>query len=125
MLAFQGLYSWDVGGVSVEDILTFSWVESEDPEAQTFASLVIPGTVEHIDEINKIISCHLSATWSMERINKVTLAILRCGVYELKFQSDVDAKVVIDEFVEISKKYGEDGAFRFVNAILDNISKEK
>lgn len=125
VLVFQGLYSWDVGGSTLEDILTFSWVEAEDVEAQAFASLVIPGVIEHIDVINSTISSHLSANWSIDRLNKVTLAILRMGVYELMFQSDSPSKVVIDEAVEISKKYGEDGSFRFINAVLDKISKEQ
>lgn len=124
VLAFQGLYSWDVGNTSLEDILSFSWNDEPDAEAQAFASLVIPAVIEHIDEINKIIESHLAANWSFDRINKVTLAILRMGVYEIKFQKDNESKIVIDEAIEIAKKYGEDGSYKFINAILDKISKE-
>ncbi len=122
VLAFQGLYSWDVGSLPLEDVVSFTWVEKKDEEAETFAAFIINGAVEHMDEINRQISDHLSSSWTMERVNKVTLAILRSSVYELLFQSE-DKKVVIDEAVEIAKKYGEDGSYRFVNAVLDNISK--
>mgnify|MGYP004447289181 CR=1 FL=1 len=124
VLAFQGLYSWDVGKNPLEEILAFTWPEAKDEEAEAFAGLVISGAVEHIEEIDGKISKHLSDSWTLERINKVTLAILRSGVYELMYQSSADSKIVIDEAVEIAKKYGEDGSFKFINAVLDQISKE-
>jgi len=125
VLAFQGLYSWDVGKNPLEEILSFTWPEAKDEEAEAFAGLVISGTVEHIEEIDAKIASHLSASWTMDRINKVSLAILRTSVYELIYQSDAEAKVVIDEAVEIAKKYGEDGSFKFINAVLDNVKNEK
>ncbi|MCQ2573129.1 MAG: transcription antitermination factor NusB [Treponema sp.] len=124
VLAFQGLYSWDVGKNPLEEILAFTWPEAKDEEAEAFAGLVINGAVEHIEEIDKKIESHLSDSWTMERINKVSLSILRMSVYELMFQSSAESKVVIDEAVEIAKKYGEDGSFKFINAVLDNIRKE-
>lgn len=124
VLAFQGLYSWDVGKNPLEEILSFTWSEAKDEEAEAFAGLVISGTVEHIEEIDAKIESHLSASWTMERVNKVTLAIMRMSVYELMCQPACDKKIVIDEAVEIAKKYGEDGSFKFINAVLDNVSKE-
>lgn len=124
VLAFQGLYSWDVGKNPLEEILSFTWSEAKDEEAEAFAGLVISGTVEHIEEIDAKIESHLSASWTMERVNKVTLAIMRMSVYELMYQPACDKKIVIDEAVEIAKKYGEDGSFKFINAVLDNVSKE-
>ena len=124
VLAFQGLFSWDIGKVPLEDVISFSWVDTKDEEAQMFAGLVIQGAVEHMDEIDKKIASHLTSSWTLERINKVSLAILRMGVYELTYQNGTDKRIIIDEAVEIAKKYGEDGSFRFINAVLDNISKE-
>lgn len=124
VLAFQGLYSWDVGKNPLEEILSFTWSEAKDEEAEAFAGLVISGTVEHIEEIDAKIESHLSSSWTMERVNKVTLAIMRMSVYELMYQPACDKKIVIDEAVEIAKKYGEDGSFKFINAVLDNVSKE-
>ena len=82
ILAFQGVYSWDVSQSSVEDILKFSWLQKDTEnnekeqlpagdqlEEQTFASLIISGTLENIKQIDELIKTHLSASWTLERIN--------------------------------------------------------
>ena len=137
ILAFQGLYSWDMNQSPVEDILKFTWLQKDNqgdegektlpPEAleeQTFASLIISGTVEHITEIDELIKTHLSANWTLERINKVTLAILRTSIYEMKFQKGAEPKIVIDEAVNIAREYGLEDSYKFINAVLDKIGKE-
>ncbi|MCQ2590368.1 MAG: transcription antitermination factor NusB [Treponema sp.] len=135
ILAFQAVYSWDVTQASVEDLLTFSWTKSEtetaaeenetvDPQdSKVFASLIIAGTIEHIKEIDKLIEDHLSASWSLDRINKVTLAILRTSIYELAFVAESQSGIVIDEAVNIAKDYGTDDSYKFINAVLDKIGK--
>lgn len=141
ILAFQGLFSWDASKSPLEDILSFSWlqkdtVSEEDStavetisetaqEERTFASFIISGTIDHIDEIDKKIESHLSASWSLDRINKVTLAILRTSVYEILFQKDIDKKIVIDEAVNIARDYGTDDSYKFINAVLDKIGKDE
>ena len=137
ILAFQGVYSWDVSKSSVEDILNFSWLqkdsEGEDKgqdlspdslEERTFASLIITGTIEHVAEIDELIKTHLSANWTLERINKVSLAILRTSIYEMKFQNGSQPKIVIDEAVKIAHEYGLEDSYKFINAVLDKIGKE-
>lgn len=146
ILAFQALYSWEVSQSSLEDLLTFSWlqkdsdetanetvdsessaevsVEGLDVEEKTFAEMLITGTLEHIAEIDDIIKNHLSEKWTFERVSKVTLAILRTAIYEMKYLAGSAKSIVIDEAVTIAKRYGADDAYKFVNAILDKISKE-
>ena len=125
ILAFQGVYSWDVSQSPVEDILNFSWIQnnSED-EARTFASFIISGTVEHVAEIDELIKKHLSDNWTLERINKVSLAILRTSIFEMKFQNGSQSKIVIDEAVNIAREYGLEDSYKFINAVLDKIGKE-
>ena len=61
ILAFQGLYSWDVSQSPLEDVLKFSWLQSEkEDEEQVFAAMIISGTVEHIKEIDALITKHIS-----------------------------------------------------------------
>ena len=121
----------------VEDILKFSWLQKDSEgdnvekqitptplEEQTFASLIISGTVEHVAEIDELIKSHLSANWTLERINKVTLAILRTSIYEMKFQNGSEPKIVIDEAVNIAREYGLEDSYKFINAVLDKIGKE-
>lgn len=140
ILAFQALYSWDVSQSSVEDILTFSWLQNDSEnsdsqenaepseaakEERMFASLIIAGTIDHITQIDELIKSHLSSNWTLERINKVTLAILRTSIYEMKFQADAQQKIVIDEAVNIAREFGPDDSYKFINAVLDKIGKEK
>lgn len=161
ILAFQALYSWDVGGADVDDLLTFTWLERDafeqadgslatdddtdevknalfekqmelfenlsadkKQEVFTFARILVKGTVENLTQIDEMIKNHLSAKWSLDRINKVALAVIRMSVYSLMYQKEIDSKIVIDEAVEIVKDYGADDSHKFTNAILDNISKD-
>ena len=138
VIAFQALYSWDVTKASLDDLLTFTWLQKDSEvlqekaelsetskEEQTFASLIIAGTISHIDEIDKLIENQLSASWSMERISRVALAIMRTSVYELLFQNGADNKVVIDEAVNIAKDFDTDDSYKFINAVLDKIGKDE
>ena len=132
ILAFQGVYSWDVSQSSLEDLLKFSWCDTGDAaepapaesEEQVFAAMIISGTVEHVKQIDELISSHLSANWTLERINKVSLAILRTSIYEMKFQAGSQPKIVIDEAVNIAREYGLEDSYKFINAVLDKIGKE-
>ena len=94
-------------------------------EERTFASLIIAGTISHIDEIDKLIENHLSASWSMDRISRVALAILRTSVYEILFQNGAETKIVIDEAVNIAKDFDTDDSYKFINAVLDKIGKDE
>lgn len=158
ILAFQALYSWDVAGVDLEDLVSFSWLErdvfdasevgedsseeikyclqekqmsqfeklapAKKQEVFDYARLLVNGTVENISQIDELIKNNLSSKWTIERLNKVALAVIRMSVYSLLYQKDVDPKITIDEAVEIVKDYGEDATHKFTNAILDHISKE-
>lgn len=128
ILAFQALYSWDMGNTSVQDLLSFPWVEKEslensNPENLVFAKLLISGTIEHIDEIDELLKNHLDS-WDFDRINKIDLAVLRISVYPLLYQQDIHPTIIINEAIDISKEFGPDDSFKFVNAVLDNIRKE-
>ena len=142
VIAFQAVYSWDVTKASLDELLSFSWLQKDSEieagtqeqtselsetakEERTFASLIIAGTISHIDEIDKLIENHLSSSWSMERISRVALAILRTSVYELLFQNGADNKIVIDEAVNIAKDFDTDDSYKFINAVLDKIGKNE
>lgn len=129
ILAFQALYSWDLGNVDVDNVLDFSWVEKETlermgEESLTFTRLLVSGTIEHIEEIDSVIKSHLT-NWDFDRLNKVDLAILRISVYPLLFQKDIHSSIIIDEAIDISKEFGSDDSFKFINAVLDSIRKSQ
>ena len=139
ILAFQALFSWEASESTLEDLLTFSWsykdseVLEESPvleseaikDEKLFASLLVSGTIDRITEIDQLISENLSDNWKIERINKVGLAILRIAIYELKFQPDSVAKIVIDEAVNIAKQFCADDSYKFINAILDKLGNNE
>lgn len=129
ILAFQALYSWDLGNVDVDNILDFSWVEQETldkmgEESLLFSRLLVSGTIEHIDEIDSVIKANLT-NWDFDRLNKVDLAILRISIYPLLYQKDLHSSIVIDEAIDISKQFGSDDSFKFINAILDSVRKSQ
>lgn len=92
----------------------------EDDEADSVKNAFL-GICENIEEIDKIIEANLKG-WSITRLSKVTLSILRVSVYEMKYAS-LPAPVSINEAVELAKEYGEDGSASYINGVLNNISK--
>ena len=131
IIAFQGLYSWSIGGMNEQDVLELSWAKKDEEEETSqayeeglaFSRMLIAGTIENNEKIDELIKSHLT-TWDFDRINKVTLAILRMSVYSLLFMKDTPASIIIDEAIDIAKNYGPDDSYKFVNAILDNINKD-
>ena len=135
ILAFQALYSWDAGysqtgDTSIPDgLLDFSWtLKAGDTtlalsdEAVAFSRLLVTGTVENIAQVDAVIQKHLK-NWDITRLSRVDLAILRMSVYTLMFQTDMPPTIVIDEAIDISKEFGTDDSYRFVNGVLDGILK--
>ena len=133
ILAFQALFSWDVHYSQTkktsipEGLLDFSWAQKDnnmplDEEMIAFSRLLITGTVENIVSVDKMIQKHLE-NWELSRLNRVDLAILRMSVYTLMFQTDMPPSIVIDEAIDISKDFGTDDSYRFVNGVLDSIRK--
>ncbi len=126
VIAFQALFSYDMGGEGLNELLTLNWVEQVeelDTETADFARILIAGTVNHLSDIDDCIKAHLAPKWKFERLNRVTVAILRISIFSLLYQKDMPVNVVIDQAIKISKEYGEDDAFKFINAMLDNINK--
>ncbi|MDR2617954.1 MAG: transcription antitermination factor NusB [Treponema sp.] len=133
ILAFQALYSWDLvysqtgKAVIPEGLLDFPWLENEkktalDEETFAFSRLLITGTVENIAAIDAMISSHLK-NWDITRLNRVDLAIMRMSAYTLMYQDETAPSIVINEAIGISKEFGTDDSYRFINGVLDSIHK--
>lgn len=98
--------------------------ESRDDNFSRFALQCAKGVEDNLQEIDKIISDHLSAKWKLNRISKVSLSILRLAVYEMKYVEDIPTNVTINEAVELSKKFSGEEEYKFVNGILGAVSKD-
>ncbi len=127
ILAFQALYAWEASKPPLEDLLSYEWVEEPkraalEDELAAFAGLLISGTIENIEAVDSCIQKHLQH-WTLERLKKVDLAVLRLSVYSLIYQKDIPAQITIDEAIEIVKEYGSEDSYKFVNGVLDAIWK--
>ena len=125
ILAFQALYCWESTHPAIDVLLTFPWLDSEkqlalDQNIADFSRLLIAGAIENIEAIDVMIKKHLQ-NWDFSRLNRVDLAILRMSVYSLMYQPDIAPSIVIDEAIGISREFGTDDSFRFVNGVLDSI----
>ena len=125
ILAFQALYCWEASHSPVEELTEFLWLEDEkreklEPAIAGFSRALITGTLENIKPIDDTIRSHLQ-NWAFSRVSRVDLAILRMSVYTLMYQKDMSASIVIDEAIGISKEFGSDDSYRFVNGVLDAI----
>ncbi len=90
--------------------------------SRLFAESIVHGVVEFRSVIDKKIS-EIAKNWSLERMTPVDLSILRIGAYELLYRPETPDPVVIDEAIEIAKRYGTKDSPSFINGLLDKISK--
>ena len=108
---------------TTEGNVTLEKFEGLHEENHLYINKVVKGTMANLNEIDEIISNHLKKGWSIQRLATVDRNILRLSVYELKFDEDSIPKgIIINEAVEIAKKYGTDTSGRFVNGILAAIA---
>ena len=94
--------------------------EISDENARKYLNDIVNGIKEHEEDIKSLIEQNLKADWKIERISKVSLALLKLAIFEIKYQN-LPYKAIINEVVELSKKYGEDGSHQFVNGLLASI----
>ena len=109
--------------LTIDEILKIA-VESEVIEKNKMTADIVRKAEENIDEIDGVIENYLKG-WSKQRISKVSLALLRMAVCEMKYFDKVPVGVSINEAVEICKVYGSDEDKSFINGILGSIAREK
>lgn len=85
---------------------------------------IIDGVGEHEKELEEIIEKNLRKGWSISRISKVSLSIMKMAIFEMKYMEDVPPKVAINEAVELAKRYGSDEDPNFINGLLGSVYKE-
>lgn len=100
----------------------WSEFESIDDHIRSFSDRLTNGIDENLQSIDDKIS-EYATNWQLKRMAVIDRNVLRIGVYELKYASDIPPKVTINEAVELAKKYGDLESSKFVNGILDKIHK--
>ena len=117
------LYQLDIAkdqklNVSIDDTIKAN-VEVENE----FVKQVVYGCVTYKDKIDNLANKYMN-DWSIDRIDKTGAAILRMAIYELMY-ADTPEVVVINEAIELSKKYSDDNVRKIINAVLDKIIKDR
>lgn len=128
-MAFKYIYALSYGKSDTQNVID-SILESyeeelvalEDDDKEFFDSLTI-GVEQNLEAIDKNILSKLK-NWTISRIFKIDLAVLRLAIYEVLY-TETPYKVAINEAVELAKKYGNDESYTFVNGVLREIAKEK
>lgn len=118
--ALQAMYQIDMSEADPAEALE-NVLEDESPDP--FLQQLVDGTVANLEQIDREISKHLER-WSIDRLAKVDINILRIGVYELLFTEDIPQNVVINEAIEIAKLFGDEKSGKFVNGILSKVKGE-
>ena len=126
-LALKLLYSLEIQKVEKEQYLEqinlfMEANEITNEKAYNYIKETIDGITENRQEIEKLISQNLTEKWDISRISKINLVLLRLSIYEMLY-SKLPYKVIINEAVELAKKYGEETSPSFINGILANIVK--
>jgi N utilization substance protein B len=119
--ALQMMYQLDVGKHPKEVILRTYWLMNEHPKkVRDFAELLFEGTVQRMEEIDKVIQQH-AQNWRLSRMAVVDRNVLRLAVFEFLWGDKTPETVVINEALEIAKKFSTQESAQFVNGILDSI----
>jgi len=126
-IAMQTLFLWDFHGKNNESLDSFlkQMFENFAPnfDDQGFAKNIIKGVVSNIEEVDTAITKY-ATEWPLDQITIVDRNILRIGVYELKIDNDIPAKVAINEAIEVGKTFGGEASGKFINGVLGAIYKD-
>lgn len=122
-LALMALYQTDIAKLPIKESLEIFWEEHQaEEEVKEFTTSLAMGTVENLKRIDEVIG-HYADNWELSRMAAVDRNILRLATYELLYLKEIPPKVSLNEAIDLAKKFGDTESGRFVNGILDRISK--
>jgi len=123
-LTMQALYQLDVQGADVFELLDRFFVETETEDSvRKLASDWTKGAWENLGQCDELIA-DSTIKWEFSRLSLVDKSILRLAVYQFKFCPDIPPKVVINEAIELAKKFSTDKSPAFVNGVLDAVLRK-
>jgi len=124
-LAFRILFQMDVGGTDPELAFDRSLAEAPLPvEEVEFARDLVQGVWEKRRSLDAIIQ-ESAVDWSLERMARVDINLLRLALYEMYYRDDIPVGVSINEVVELAKRYSTSESGKFINGILGNLARRK
>ena len=122
-LALQMLFQWELGGHTPEHVIaTFLQTQRLDPEVESFARALFEGAVSEVEALDRRVREH-AEHWRLERMAAVDRNLLRVALYELLRHPETPPAVVINEALEIARRFSGEDSVEFVNGVLDAIRK--
>jgi N utilization substance protein B len=123
--ALQMLYQWEIGRLTIPEVAQTFWRigEIEEPpsdRARELAARLTAGTVDRLATIDRALE-DASKNWRLQRMPVIDRLILRLGIYELLYEIDTPGAVVIDEALELARRFSTDEALPFINGVLDAV----
>jgi len=125
-LAFKMLYGLEVQNENTEEQINLFIEENDvhDEKAVEYLKDIGSGIEAHKDEISDLIQKNLNKNWSLNRISKINVSLIKIAIYEMLYKQ-LPYKVAINEVVELAKKYADESSPVFINGILASVVKEK
>jgi transcription antitermination protein NusB len=126
--ALQMLYQWEVGRLTMPEVRRLFWDMGDEgapdvsDRSRSFATTLADGTVEHISQIDRLIE-ESAENWRLARMPVMDRLILRLAVYEFLHQAETPQPVVIDEALELAKRFSTPEAVKFINGVLEGVRK--
>jgi len=122
--ALQMLFQIDLTGVVPRQVFDQFWgIHDAEAEERSFAESLVLGVIGRGDELDGLISA-AARNWRMKRMAVVDRNVLRMAAYELLEEAATPAAVIIDEAIEVAKKFGSEDSGGFINGILDAIRRQ-
>lgn len=120
-LAFKALYSWELNkSTTFTDITDIESKFLDKEICSDFGEEIFSGVIDNLKIIDELLNKHLK-NWELERLEKVDLSILRLSIYSFLHFKEISRIITINEAINISKEFGSDNSFKFINGILDSI----
>ena len=122
--ALQMIFALEANGGSAERVINQFWRETPgDPEGREYAERMVRGVASDLEKVDGAIR-KASTNWRLERMARVDRNVLRLGAWELAQTDDVPRAVILDEAVELAKRFGSEDSGSFVNGVLDRIATD-
>jgi len=121
-IALKALYRVDISKEPLSEVLDDILGRERDKDIKKFAQELTTNTLDNISVLDGLITKH-ALNWKLDRMAAIDRNILRLAGYELLFCSNIPPKVSINEAIELAKKYGDQDSGKFVNGILDKITR--
>ena len=122
--AFLLAFSQTFGDIALEEALDIHRESDEEHPVDVFGQRLLRAYYAHSAEVDDLIRDHLR-NWTMERLPRVSLTVLRLALAEMLYGDEKKVGVVINEAVELTKKYGADEDYQFVNGLLGAVAREQ